>query len=184
MYPDHKIRSKIESGQIIVSPYDSRLVQPASLDLRLGNKFIRYLDNGEPIDPELDDNGIQRFVADKVVLYPREFILGTTLEVVGIDPSISSRVEGKSTLGRLGLIIHSTAGFVDPGFKGKITLEMTNINHRPIILWAGMKICQLSFTPMESPSEIPYGDPRLGSHYQGQDDVTPASALKWLSLVE
>lgn len=177
MYADHQIRWKVDSGQIDIDPYDRSLVQPASVDLRLGSEFIRYLDNGHSIDPEKSFNGTEEFSADKVTLAPGEFLLGTTLEIVGIDRNTSGRVEGKSTLGRLGLIIHSTAGFVDPGFRGRITLEMTNINSRPIILRAGMKICQISFTPMDSPAERPYGHKSLGSHYQGQMTVTAAAAI-------
>lgn len=177
MLADHEIRSKIEAGYITVSPYGDYLVQPASLELRLGSEFIRYLDTGHPIDPENSWNGTEKFETDKVFLGPGEFVLGTTMETIGICPSIAARVEGKSTLGRLGLVIHSTAGFVDPGFKGNITLEMTNINSRPIILRAGMKICQMSFHQMSSAAERPYGHEKLGSHYQGQSGVTQAAPM-------
>lgn len=177
MFADHQIRSKIESEEIYVSPYEPSMVQPASLDLRLGFDFIRYLDTGHPIDPMSKWNGTEEFSADTVIIQPMEFILGVTLEMFGLGSGIAARVEGKSTLGRLGLIIHSTAGFVDPGFKGYITLEMTNINNRPIILRAGMRICQMAFHPMDEPCERPYGHKDLGSHYQNQSGVTPAAAL-------
>lgn len=177
MFADHQIKSAVAYGIITVSPYNAMLVQPASLELRLGSEFIRYLDTGHPIDPENSWNGVEKFETDKVFLEPGEFILGTTVETIGINPSIAARVEGKSTLGRLGLIVHSTAGFVDPGFKGNITLEMANINTRPIILRAGMKICQISFHQMSSPAERPYGHEKLGSHYQNQSSVTPAAPL-------
>ena len=180
MLADHQIRSQIEAGYITVSPYDAMMVQPASLELKLGSEFIRYLDTGHPIDPENSWNGVERFETDKVFLGPGEFILGSTVEAIGVCPSIAARVEGKSTLGRLGLVIHSTAGFVDPGFKGNITLEMTNINSRPIILRAGMKICQISFHQMSSAAERPYGHKKLGSHYHNQSGVTPAAPMKSL----
>lgn len=138
---------------------------------------MRY-GSDEPLDPEKPDGyGLHRFTIDRFLIRPGEFILGTTLERVGVCPEIAARVEGKSTLGRLGLIVHSTAGFIDPGFKGNITLEMTNINSRPIILRAGMKICQVAFYRMDSPVETPYGHEKLGSHYQHQNGVTPAAAL-------
>lgn len=178
LFADHQIRSKIEFGYITVSPYDAMMVQPASLDMRLGCDFIRYFATDTPIDPERPDDKLERFTAEKLVIEPGEFILGTTLERVGICPEIAARVEGKSTLGRLGLIVHSTAGFVDPGFKGNITLEMANINTRPIILRAGMKICQMSFYPMSAPAERPYGHEKLGSHYHNQIGVTPAAAMR------
>lgn len=176
---DHQIREKIhEYGGIYVHPYDSSAVQPASIDLRLGAEFIKYGISSEPIDPANPDNSkLVRFSTEELILYPGEFVLGTTLERIGVGSTISARVEGKSTLGRLGLIIHSTAGFVDPGFKGNITLEMTNINTRPIFLRAGMRICQISFTEMDAPAEMPYGHEQLGSHYHGQIGVTPAAAL-------
>lgn len=179
MLADHQIRSRIVSSSgIYVHPYDPVAVQPASIDLRLGSEFIKYGISSEPIDPEHpDDSKLIKFSTEKLILYPGEFVLGTTLERVGVDSTISARVEGKSTLGRLGLIIHSTAGFIDPGFKGNITLEMTNINTRPIILRAGMKICQVSFSEMDSPAEMPYGHESLGSHYQMQCGVQSAKSL-------
>lgn len=177
MFADHQIRSKIEFGYITVFPYDPLLVQPASLDMRLGSEFMHYGRNSEPLDPEKPDENLKSFSSDKLVIYPGEFILGTTLELVGIGAKIAARVEGKSTLGRLGLIVHSTAGFVDPGFRGNITLEMTNINTRPIILRAGMKICQIAFYPMDATVERPYGHEKLGSHYHNQSGVTPAAIL-------
>ncbi|HEY6019044.1 MAG TPA: dCTP deaminase [Candidatus Paceibacterota bacterium] len=179
MLADHQIRDKIENtGDVLVYPYDPSLIQPASLDMRLGSDFIKYGVSTEPIDPEApDESKLHRFNANRFVIYPGDFVLGTTIERIGVSSGISARVEGKSTLGRLGLIIHSTAGFIDPGFKGNITLEMTNINTRPIVLRAGMKVCQISFYEMDEPSEVPYGHEKLGSHYQNQAGVTPAAAL-------
>lgn len=177
MLADHQIRFEIENcGDISVSPYDSSMVQPASIDLRLGDEFIKYGRSSEPVDPE-NPARLESFRCDKLVICPGEFILGTTVETVGIGPIIGAQVNGKSTLGRLGLIIHSTAGFVDPGFRGNITLEMTNINTRPIVLRSGMKIAQVSFFRMDSAAERPYGHAGLGSHYHNQSGVTPAAAL-------
>lgn len=187
MLADHQIRYEIENvglrSNIYVFPYVPSMVQPASLDMRLGSTFVRYGRSSDPIDPENPvDSDLAKFNADKLVLYPGEFVLGATLERIGIGPTIAARVEGKSTLGRLGLIVHSTAGFIDPGFEGSITLEMTNINTRPIILRTGMKICQIAFYRMDAPAEFPYGHESLGSHYQSQIDVTPAAILKTMTL--
>lgn len=177
MLSDYVIRSRIEEGWLIVDPFDPSHVQPASIDLTLGRNFIKYTASDEPIDPEKPEP-LDRFSTDSLVLYPEDFVLGTTAERIGVPASVAARVEGKSTLGRLGLIVHSTAGFVDPGFEGNITLEMTNINVRPIILRAGMRICQIAYYPMVGPVDKPYGHKSLGSHYHGQSTVTPAAALK------
>lgn len=178
MLADHQIRFEVEnSGDIFISPFEPSLLQPASIDLRLGSEFIRYNRSSEPIDPESPEK-LETFSATRLVIYPGDFILGTTLEQVGVGAGIGAQVNGKSTLGRLGLIIHSTAGFVDPGFKGNITLEMTNINSRPIVLKAGMKIAQVSFHRMDAVAEKPYGHEKLGSHYHNQSGVTPAAVLK------
>lgn len=177
MLADHQIRFEIEvTGDIGVSPYEDYMVQPASIDVRLGPDFIKYNRSIEPIDPGLPEEPL-KFNANKIILYPGDFLLGTTLERIRVSPSIGAQVNGKSTLGRLGLIVHSTAGFVDPGFSGNITLEMTNINTRPIILRAGMRVAQISFFRMSAAAECPYGHETLGSHYQNQSGVTPASAL-------
>lgn len=180
MLADHQISLEIEgAGDIRVSPYSPHLVQPASLDLRLGSEFMRYKRGSEPIDPEnLDASQPERFSTDRFIIYPGDFVLGTTVERIGLSPALAARVEGKSTLGRLGLIVHSTAGFVDPGFEGNITLEMTNINVRPVVLRAGMKICQIAFYWMDTPAEVPYGHEALGSHYQNQLGVTSAVNLR------
>ena len=179
MLADHQIRYEIEEGgDIYVSPYNPTLVQPASLDMRLGTEFIRYIQSDTPLDPtKPDSTQWVKFEADRLVIRPGEFILATTMEWVAVGPKTAARVEGKSTLGRLGLIVHSTAGFVDPGFKGNITLEMTNINVRPIILQPGMRICQMAFYRMDAKVERAYGDDRIGSHYNNQSGVTAAAPL-------
>jgi len=177
MLADHQIRFEIEvTGNIVVFPFEDFMIQPASIDVRLGSDFIKYSRSIEPIDPGLPETPL-KFNANKIVLYPGDFILGTTFERIKVSPSISAQVNGKSTLGRLGLIVQSTAGFIDPGFNGNITLEMTNINTRPIILRAGMRVAQISFFQMSAEAEFPYGHDRLKSHYQNQSGVTPASAL-------
>lgn len=179
MYSDNLIQAKLEGGGLSVHPFDASLVQPASVDLTLGRDFLQYEPSDQPLDPEKpDDADLERFSADELTLYPGSFILGTTVERISVPPTLAARVEGKSTLGRLGLIVHSTAGFVDPGFEGSITLEMTNINVRPIILRAGMRICQIAFYPMTGVVDRPYGHKSLGSHYHGQSTVTPAAALR------
>lgn len=177
MFSDHVIKSRIEEGGLIVHPFDHSHIQPASIDLTLGRDFIKYTASDEFIDPE-NPEPLYSFSADVLIIRPREFVLGTTVERIGVPSTVAARVEGKSTLGRLGLIVHSTAGFVDPGFEGKITLEMTNINVRPIILRSGMKICQVAFYPMVGPVDRPYGHKSLGSHYHGQSTVTPAAELR------
>lgn len=184
MFADHQIRFEVEnSGEISVSPYNPSLVQPASIELRLGQEFMRCIQGDEPIDPENPNSSDWvSFEADKFVIRPGDFVLATTMEWIRVGSNIGARVEGKSTLGRLGLIIHSTAGFVDPGFSGNITLEMTNINSRPIVLRYGMKICQMAFYRMDAEVELPYGHVSLGSHYHGQVGVTPPAVLRSNSI--
>jgi len=179
---DTAIRAKHASGELVIDPPPEDIqFQPASLDLRLGNEFFvfhRPLGRPEviqPIDPEegFPEKWGERIVADEFVLVD-DFILATTLETVRVPADWVARVEGRSSLGRLGLIVHATAGFVDPGFEGQITLEMFNLNPRPIRLRAGMRICQLAFETMSGPPARPYGHPELRSKYQGQRGVTPS----------
>ena len=174
---DVTIRELIESGRIVIDPFDSSMVQPASVDIRLGNSFrvfhnhrIQSIDLGNPPRDltehvEVPDDG-------EFVIHPGEFVLGRTQEWVEIPDDIVSRIEGKSSIGRLGLVVHATAGFVDPGFKGTLTLEIANFNSVPIVLRPGLFICQLSFMALDRPAERPYGHPELGSHYHGQTDAT------------
>lgn len=155
------------------------LVQPASLDLRLSATFRIYRAHGaQLIDPALDQQGLLEPVqlpdGESFILHPGQFVLGSTHEFVSLSPTIAGKVEGKSSLGRMGLIIHSTAGFIDPGFSGHITLEMTNLAPLPIRLYPGMAIAQLAITPLHSPAARPYGATGRGSHYQGQTGPTPS----------
>ena len=174
---DGTIRRLLAEGRVRIEPFDDSMVQPASVDLRLGTSFrvfhnhrITAIDLADPPrnlteHVEVDDD-------ESFVIHPGEFVLGRTQERVELPDDIVARIEGKSSLGRLGLIVHATAGFVDPGFKGTLTLEITNLTRVPIILWPGKPIAQLSFMTLDRPAERPYGHPDLGSHYQSQVDAT------------
>ena len=177
MLSDGEIRASITSGRIKVAPFRDEMVQPASIDVTLSTSFVEFdLSISDPIDP-LNPPGAEeynRFEADAMVLWPRSFVLGSTAEIVTIPADIVCRIEGKSSLARLGLIVHATAGFVDPGWSGRLTLEISNLSHRPIQLQAGMRIAQLSFQSMSFRSRKPYGSPGLGSKYHGQVETTPS----------
>lgn len=174
---DRDIKAEIETERVRLEPYDPGMIQPSSIDVRL-DKFFRLFDNHKypVIDPSLDQPDLTRLVEvssdDGFVLHPGEFVLGSTLETVTLPDDLAARVEGKSSLGRLGLMTHATAGFVDPGFSGHVTLELSNVATLPIILWPGMKIGQLCFFRLSSPAENPYGSAKYGSHYQGQRGPT------------
>jgi dCTP deaminase len=169
---DGTIRQKIEVGEIVLRPFDDTMIQPASVDVRLGHDFLLMHPNNQlAINPfEQQDLMIPVSVEDRdyFVLHPGEFALGTTFEYLEVPPTLVCRIEGKSSLGRLGVVIHSTAGFVDPGFKGHVTLELSNVTPLPIMLYPGMKVGQLSFMYMDKPSERPYGSGAQGSKYQDQ----------------
>lgn len=174
---DGTIRRLVDEGRIGISPWDPAMVQPASIDLRLGSSFrvfhnhrIQAIDLADPpggLTEHVEIDGSEPFV-----IHPGEFVLGRTEEHVTLPADIVARIEGKSSLGRLGLIVHATAGFVDPGFSGSLTLEITNFNSVPIVLRAGLPIAQLSFMTLDRPAERPYGHPELGSHYHGQLEAT------------
>lgn len=171
---DGTIRRLLAEQQIVIEPLDEAQIQPASVDVRLGNSFLVFRRHtASHIDPYVVNDDLMEKHAveegDAFVLHPGEFVLGTTLERLTLPNDIVARIEGKSSLGRLGLLIHATAGFVDPGWKnGQITLELSNVAPLPIRLWPGMKIGQLSFIQMDAAAERPYGHPALGSKYQGQ----------------
>ncbi len=154
---DRDIKKALESNRISVMPLDANDIQPCSIDLHLGNHFITSLDQGNVSEIELE---------------PGEFILATTSERVKIGNDILGRLEGKSSLARLGLIIHTTAGFIDPGFEGEITLEIANLSNKVITLKSGQPIGQICFEELSSPCERPYGSDGLNSHYQGQSGAT------------
>ena len=174
---DKDIRAQIEAGRIGLDPLSMELIQPSSMDVRL-DRFFRLFDNHKYpfIDPREQQDDLTRFVeVDKdeaFILHPGEFVLGSTFEFVSLPNDIAARLEGKSSLGRLGLLTHSTAGFVDPGFQGHVTLELSNTATLPIKLWPGMKIGQLCFFQLSSESENPYGSSKYGSRYQGQRGPT------------
>jgi dCTP deaminase len=182
---DRDIRAEVASGRVALEPWDETMVQPSSVDVRL-DRFFRLFDNHkyQHIDPAIDQPELTRLVEvepdEAFVLHPGEFVLGATFEVVSLPDDVAARLEGKSSLGRLGLLTHSTAGFIDPGFSGHVTLELSNVATLPITLWPGMKIGQLCFFRLSSPAEHPYGSDRYGSRYQGQRGPTPSrSALNF-----
>jgi dCTP deaminase len=176
---DRTIREELKAGRIVIDPLDEGCVQPSSVDLRLDRLFRVFLNHTMPvIDVKKDLEDLTRLVEiqpdDAFILHPGEFVLGSTYEKVGVPDDLVARIEGKSSLGRLGLLIHSTAGFVDAGFTGHITLELSNVANLPITLYPGMKIGQVSFLRMTTPADAPYGSSTVGSKYQGQRGPTPS----------
>ncbi|EIF01101.1 dCTP deaminase [Saccharomonospora glauca] len=178
---DRELRKALESGRLGVDPFDPAMVQPSSIDVRL-DRFFRVFDNSKytHIDPKLRQDELTSLVEkdgdDPFVLHPGEFVLASTFELFTLPDDLAGRLEGKSSLGRLGLLTHSTAGFIDPGFSGHITLELSNVANLPITLWPGMKIGQLCLFQLTSAAEHPYGSPEAGSRYQGQRGPTPSRA--------
>ncbi|MBN9609050.1 MAG: dCTP deaminase [Actinobacteria bacterium 69-20] len=176
---DRDLLAEIEAGRLAVDPFDATLVQPSSIDVRL-DRLFRVFNNGKytHIDPRIQQDELTTLVEisgdEAFVLHPGEFILGSTYECVTLPDTLAGRLEGKSSLGRLGLLTHSTAGFIDPGFSGHITLELSNVANLPITLWPGMKIGQLCVFRLSSASLHPYGSAVYGSHYQGQRGPTPS----------
>lgn len=179
---DRDIRAEIHAGAIVLDPWDPAMVQPASVDVRL-DKWFRVFENHRypSIDPAQDQPELTRMVevpdGEPFVLHPGEFALASTYERVTLGEQIAARLEGKSSLGRLGLLTHSTAGFIDPGFSGHVTLELSNMATLPIKLWPGMKIGQFCFFRLSSPAEHAYGSQRYGSRYQGQRGPTPSRSF-------
>ena len=174
---DTDILACVADGLIGLDPYDPAMVQPSSIDVRL-DRYFRLFDNHKypHIDPSAPQEDLTRLVeaapGEPFVLHPGEFVLGSSLERVTLSATLAARLEGKSSLGRLGLLTHSTAGFIDPGFSGHITLELSNVATLPILLWPGMKIGQLCFFQLSSPAAHPYGSGASGSRYQGQRGPT------------
>lgn len=176
---DRSIKEQLQAGRIRIEPCDVQDVQPSSVDLHLGPRFQVFRNSRYPyIDPTREQAGlmdlVEATVGEPFVLHPGEFVLGATVEQVALPDDIVARLEGKSSLGRLGLLIHSTAGYIDPGWDGTLTLELSNVANLPIVLTPGMPIGQISFMRMSTPVDRPYGSPGLGSHYQGQIDPTPS----------
>ncbi|GIT78767.1 dCTP deaminase [Leifsonia sp. LS1] len=179
---DRDIKAELGAGRIALEPFDSQMIQPSSIDVRL-DRFFRLFDNHKYpfIDPSEDQPELTRFVeveADQpFILHPGEFVLGSTYELVSLPDDVAARLEGKSSLGRLGLLTHSTAGFIDPGFSGHVTLELSNVATLPIKLWPGMKIGQMCFFRLTSPAERPYGSSEYSSRYQGQRGPTASRSF-------
>ena len=174
---DRDIRAELEGGRVVLEPFDEPMVQPSSIDVRLDGFFRVFENHRYPhIDPAEEQPELTREVvpakSEPFILHPGEFVLGSTYECVTLPDDIAARLEGKSSLGRLGLLTHSTAGFIDPGFSGHVTLELSNVATLPIKLWPGMKIGQLCFFRLSSPAEHPYGSGAEGSRYQGQRGPT------------
>jgi dCTP deaminase len=174
---DRDIRAEITAGRIVIDPYVPEAVQPSSVDLHLDRRFRVFKNSRYPyIDVREEQPELTELVEiggdEPFILHPGEFVLGSTLERVELPNDLVARLEGKSSLGRLGLLIHSTAGYVDPGWEGNLTLELSNVANLPITLYDGMKIGQISFQRLSSPVEVGYGDARIGSKYRGQRDPT------------
>ena len=180
---DRDLAKELEDGQLRLEPFDAALVQPSSIDVRL-DRWFRVFNNHlyTHIDPaERQDeltSAVEVSDGEPFVLHPGEFVLASTLEVISLGDQLAGRLEGKSSLGRLGLLTHSTAGFIDPGFSGHVTLELSNVANLPIRLWPGMKIGQLCMFRLTSPAEHPYGSERYGSRYQGQRGPTPSRSYQ------
>jgi dCTP deaminase len=178
---DRSIREQLSAGRIVIDPLDETLIQPSSIDVRISNLFRVFRNHTAGVIDvkqdmtaltelvEIDPSGDQAFM-----LHPGEFVLGSTFERLVVPDDLVGRIEGKSSLGRLGLLIHSTAGFIDAGFDGHITLELANVASLPITLYPGMKIGQVSFVQMTTPADAPYGSGASGSKYQGQRGPTPS----------
>ena len=176
---DRDILAEVTEGRIALEPWDPAMLQPSSVDVRL-DRFFRVFENHRypHIDPAEEQPELTRLIEvgdeDAFVLHPGEFVLGSTWEQVSLPATVAARLEGKSSLGRLGLLTHSTAGFIDPGFSGHVTLELSNMATLPVKLWPGMKIGQLCFFRLSSQARPPYGSKEYGSRYQGQRGPTPS----------
>ena len=179
---DRDIKAEIDAGRVKVEPFDGAMIQPSSVDVRL-DRFFRVFENHKysVIDPSIEQSDLTREVAveanEEFILHPGEFVLASTYEVITLPDDIAGRLEGKSSLGRLGLLTHSTAGFIDPGFSGHITLELSNVANLPVKLFPGMKIGQLCLIKLSSPAEHPYGSAIYGSRYQGQRGPTASKSF-------
>jgi dCTP deaminase len=178
---DRDLKAAIDDGRLVIDPYDPAMVQPSSIDVRLDRYFRVFENHRYPhIDPAEQQDELTRMVetpaGEPFILHPGEFVLGSTYETITLADDIASRLEGKSSLGRLGLLTHSTAGFIDPGFSGHVTLELSNVATLPIKLWPGMKIGQVCVIKLSSPAEHPYGSTIYGSRYQGQRGPTPSKS--------
>lgn len=184
---DHDLLRLLSYGRIHVGGWSEDSLQPASIDVRLDNAF-RYFVHTEHthIDPSIEQADLTKLVemdcGKPYVLHPGEFVLGSTIELFELPNNLAMRLEGKSSLGRLGLLVHTTAGFIDPGFRGTLTLELSNVAPLPILLWPGMKIGQVCFLDMSSPVDTPYGSASAGSRYQ--DQRGPISSRAYIGFTD
>ena len=174
---DRTIKEELAKGRLVIEPLGEGCIQPASVDLHLDDRLLVFRNSRRPyIDVRLDVTDLTESVAiehdNPFILHPGEFVLGSTLENIELPDDLVARLEGKSSLGRIGLLIHSTAGYVDPGWKGHLTLELSNVANLPITLYYGMKIGQISYIRLSTPVDNLYGSPALGSRYQGQTEPT------------
>ena len=182
---DRDIRAEIATGRVAIEPFAESMVQPSSVDVRL-DRFFRVFENHKysVIDPSIEQSELTREVVvepnEHFILHPGEFVLASTYEIITLPDDIAGRLEGKSSLGRLGLLTHSTAGFIDPGFSGHITLELSNVANLPVKLFPGMKIGQLCLIKLSSPAEHPYGSAVYASRYQGQRG--PTASRSWINF--
>jgi len=182
---DRDIRAEITAGRVAVEPFAESMIQPSSVDVRL-DRFFRVFENHKysVIDPSIEQSELTREVVvepnEHFILHPGEFVLASTFEIITLPDDIAGRLEGKSSLGRLGLLTHSTAGFIDPGFSGHITLELSNVANLPVKLFPGMKIGQLCLIKLSSPAEHPYGSAVYASRYQGQRG--PTASRSWINF--
>jgi len=179
---DRDLLAEIDNQRVAIEPFDPGMIQPSSIDVRLDRWFRVFENHRYPhIDPSIEQSDLTRLIEpdgnEPFILHPGEFVLGSTYEVVSLPDDIAGRLEGKSSLGRLGLLTHSTAGFIDPGFSGHVTLELSNVATLPIKLFPGMKIGQLCLFRLSSPAEHPYGSEKYGSRYQGQRGPTPSRSF-------
>ena len=176
---DRTIKQELAAGRLVIDPLDLTAIQPASVDLRLDRSFRVFRITSRPfVDVREVTDDLTELVTiagdEPFILQPHTFCLGSTVETVTLPGDIVARVDGKSSLGRLGLLVHATAGYVDPGWTGKLTLELSNQSQMPIALYHGMRIAQISFLRLTTPADRPYGSPGLGSKYQGQSGPTPS----------
>ena len=179
---DRDIRAEVTSGRVGIEPFDPSMIQPSSIDVRIDRYFRVFENHRYPhIDPAVEQEDLTRLVQpadqDPFVLHPGEFVLASTYEVITLPDDVAGRLEGKSSLGRLGLLTHSTAGFIDPGFSGHVTLELSNVATLPIMIWPGMKIGQLCLFRLSSAAEHPYGTGEYGSRDQGQRGPTASRSF-------
>ena len=180
---DHTIKEELAKGRIVVEPLGEGCIQPASVDVHLDRRLLVFRNSRRPfidVRDEMGDLTEMTEIEDETpfILHPGEFVLASTLEYIELPDDLVARLEGKSSLGRIGLLIHSTAGYVDPGWKGHLTLELSNVANLPVTLYFGMKIGQISYLRLSTPADNPYGSSALGSKYQGQTEPTASRIYK------